>query len=112
MHSSRRPVAIDLFAGAGGFSLGIEQAGFDVAVAVEHDPIHGLVHAFNFPQTKVLCADVAQLSGQDIQKAVAEWAAKNRQRSRSSHAPVSKIPIDLVFGGPPYNNNNKVFYLM
>lgn len=101
MHSSRRPVAIDLFAGAGGFSLGIEQAGFDVAVAVEHDPIHGLVHAFNFPQTKVLCADVAQLSGQDIQKAVAEWAAKNRQRSRSSHAPVSKIPIDLVFGGPP-----------
>lgn len=101
MHSSRRPVAIDLFAGAGGFSLGIEQAGFDVAVAVEHDPIHGLVHAFNFPQTKVLCADVAQLSGQDIQKAVAEWAAKNRQRRGSRHDPLSTIPIDLVFGGPP-----------
>ena len=94
-------MAIDLFAGAGGFSLGIEQAGFDVAVAVEHDPIHGLVHAFNFPQTKVLCADVAQLSGQDIQKAVAEWAAKNKPRSRSSHVPLSNIPIDLVFGGPP-----------
>jgi DNA (cytosine-5)-methyltransferase 1 len=101
MHSSRRPVAIDLFAGAGGFSLGIEQAGFDVAVAVEHDPIHGLVHAFNFPHTKVLCADVAQLSGQDIQKAVAEWTAKNRQRGESHHDPLSTIPIDLVFGGPP-----------
>lgn len=94
-------MAIDLFAGAGGFSLGIEQAGFDVAVAVEHDPIHGLVHAFNFPQTKVLCADVAQLSGQDIQKAVGEWAAKNKPRSRSRHDPLLKIPIDLVFGGPP-----------
>lgn len=94
-------MAIDLFAGAGGFSLGIEQAGFDVAVAVEHDPIHGLVHAFNFPQTKVLCADIAQLSGQDIQKAVGEWAAKNKPGSRSRHVPLSKIPIDLVFGGPP-----------
>ncbi|HEY9830085.1 MAG TPA: DNA cytosine methyltransferase [Stenomitos sp.] len=101
MHSSHRPVAIDLFAGAGGFSLGIEQAGFDVAVAVEHDPIHGLVHAFNFPQTKVLCADVAQLSGQDIQKAVGEWAVKNRQRGGSRDEPSSTIPIDLVFGGPP-----------
>ncbi|HEY9612668.1 DNA cytosine methyltransferase [Allocoleopsis sp.] len=101
MHSSRRPVAIDLFAGAGGFSLGIEQAGFDVAVAVEYDPIHAGVHAFNFPQTKVLCADVAQLSGQDIQKAVGEWAAKNEKTSgRGSHR-LSKVPIDLVFGGPP-----------
>jgi DNA (cytosine-5)-methyltransferase 1 len=49
---SRRPVAVDLFAGAGGFSLGIEQAGFDVGVAVEQDPVHGAVYAFNFPHTK------------------------------------------------------------
>ncbi|MDY7015535.1 MAG: DNA cytosine methyltransferase, partial [Cyanobacteriota bacterium] len=44
-----RPVAIDLFAGAGGFSLGVEQAGFDVAIAVENDPVHAAVYRFNFP---------------------------------------------------------------
>lgn len=105
-----RPVAIDLFAGAGGFSLGIEQAGFDVAVAVEHDPIHAAVYAFNFPHTKVLCADVAQLSGHNIQKAVAEWTAANSQwygetSDRLGRCPsgnrTSKISIDVVFGGPP-----------
>ena len=30
-----RPVAVDLFSGVGGMSLGFEQAGFDVAAAVE-----------------------------------------------------------------------------
>ena len=48
---NNRPTAIDLFAGAGGMSLGFEQAGFDVVAAVELDPIHAAVHHFNFPIT-------------------------------------------------------------
>src|SRR5690348_15090721 len=44
------PVGIDLFCGAGGFSLGVHQAGFDVVAAVEWEPaaaqtyLHNLGH--------------------------------------------------------------------
>lgn len=92
---SRRPVAIDLFAGAGGFSLGVEQAGFDVAVAVEYDPVHASVYAYNFPHTKVLCADITTLPGQEIKQAVGKWAIDNGRLSSDCDK------IDLVFGGPP-----------
>lgn len=66
--SRMRPVAVDLFAGAGGMSLGFEQAGFDVRAAVEIDPIHSCVHHFNFPQCAVIPRSVKALSGQDIRR--------------------------------------------
>jgi DNA (cytosine-5)-methyltransferase 1 len=80
-----RPLAVDLFAGAGGMSLGFEQAGFDVCAAVEIDPIHCAVHKFNFPNSAVLAASVQTVSGHDI-----------RER-----AGLGDRPIDCVFGGPP-----------
>ena len=63
-----RPLAVDLFAGAGGLSLGFEQAGFDVAAAVEVDPIHAATHEFNFPLGTSICASVADLSGAEIRE--------------------------------------------
>lgn len=80
-----RPIAIDLFAGAGGMSLGFEQAGFDVAVAVEIDPIHCAVHKFNFPDTVVISRSVVGLSGAQIRLA----------------AGIGTRQVDCVFGGPP-----------
>lgn len=42
-----RPVGIDFFAGAGGFSLGMHQAGFHVAAAVEMDPWAAITYTVN-----------------------------------------------------------------
>jgi DNA (cytosine-5)-methyltransferase 1 len=80
----RRPTAIDLFAGAGGMSLGFESAGFDVRAAVEYDPIHAATYKFNFPNSTVICRSVSDISG-------------TRIRSEAF------LPddIDVVFGGPP-----------
>jgi DNA (cytosine-5)-methyltransferase 1 len=64
----KRPIAVDLFAGAGGMTLGFEQAGFDVLAAVEIDPVHCATHQFNFPMCSILCQDVAQLRGSEIRK--------------------------------------------
>jgi DNA (cytosine-5)-methyltransferase 1 len=50
---------IDLFAGGGGASLGIEQGlGRPVDLALNHDPIALAVHKRNHPQTKHLEADI------------------------------------------------------
>lgn len=82
---SARPIGIDLFAGAGGLSLGFEQAGFELAAAVEIDPIHAAVHEFNFPRCKTICRSVTDLSGAEIRE----------------QAGIGDREVDVVFGGAP-----------
>jgi DNA (cytosine-5)-methyltransferase 1 len=83
--NQKRPIAVDLFAGAGGMTLGFEQAGFDVLAAVEIDPIHCATHEYNFPFWSVLCRSVTEIKGEEI-------------RRLSS---LGDRDIDVVFGGPP-----------
>lgn len=52
-------LVVDLFAGGGGASTGIEQAiGRHVDIAVNHDPEAVSLHTANHPQTRHFCEDV------------------------------------------------------
>ncbi|MBP5975335.1 DNA cytosine methyltransferase [Brasilonema sp. CT11] len=84
-NNKERPIAVDLFAGAGGMTLGFEQAGFDVLASVEIDPIHCATHEFNFPFWTIFCKSVVDITGVEI-------------RSNSS---IGDREIDVVFGGSP-----------
>ncbi|MBD2268798.1 DNA cytosine methyltransferase [Anabaena sp. FACHB-1391] len=83
--TKKRPIAVDLFAGAGGMTLGFEQAGFDVLASVEIDPIHCAIHQFNFPFWTVLCKSVEETTGEEIRNS----------------SQIANQEIDVVFGGPP-----------
>ncbi len=68
-------------------SLGLEAAGFDIAASVEIDPIHSLVHHYNFPYGATICKDISQLSSQKILDEI-------ESKGFSSN-------IDVLAGSPP-----------
>lgn len=83
LKSQDGPLAIDLFSGAGGLSLGLEQAGYAVALAVDTDQWALETHAHNF-RGLALDLDLAC------------------ELVREQLAGIFKgIEVDLVAGGPP-----------
>lgn len=78
-----KPVAIDLFCGAGGLTLGLKKAGFRVVVGVELNPELAKTYKFNHRRTKILIKDIREVTGKEILE-----LAKEKE-------------IDLIAGCPP-----------
>lgn len=81
----RPPKVIDLFCGAGGFSLGAHQAGFKVVASVDIDEKLTSSYKNNFPQARLLIADISALQIGSLVKA----------------ANVAATDVDGIIGGPP-----------
>ena len=76
---------VDLFAGAGGLSCGLEMAGFQPLLANEIEPAYAKTYQHNHPNTEIFIGDVRQVCASSI-----------RERLN-----VKKGDIDLLAGGPP-----------
>ena len=76
---------IDLFAGAGGLSEGLTEAGFHSLFATEIVPVYARTYQLNHPNAKVMTADIRDLDANKIRKEL--------------H--LKKGELDLIAGGPP-----------
>ena len=81
----RRPIVIDLFAGAGGLSKGLEMAGFSVKLAVDLDVNSAATYRYNHPRTKFIESDIKGVFGEQLLEAVG----------------ICRGEVDLLAGGPP-----------
>lgn len=99
--------AVDIFAGAGGFSQGLVQAGVDVIGAFDNEPKALRMHAHNIPGRRSMLRGVGPVEAA-------------RRRSRHRHADlmdllavipdIADLRPDLIVGGPPcqpFSNSGK-----
>jgi DNA (cytosine-5)-methyltransferase 1 len=73
-------VGVDLFAGAGGMSLGAQMADIDVVLAVEKDQHAAATYAHNHPKTELIVDNIENVSRIDVSR---------------------KDKVTVLFGGPP-----------
>ena len=75
--------AVALFAGGGGFHIGMENAGFNILLASDIEPTAELTHKENWPKLPFLCKDIREIKTEEILQ-----LTKNKKP-------------DIIFGGPP-----------
>ncbi|HLO83439.1 MAG TPA: DNA cytosine methyltransferase [Nostocaceae cyanobacterium] len=79
----KHPVVIDLFAGAGGFGLGFEIAGFSVPLSLEVDTWACDTLRYNHPEMTVIQNDICEFN------------------TLSNVKNICKYKPDIIIGGPP-----------
>ncbi len=83
--SAGKPTAVDLFSGAGGLTLGLVDAGFDVRFSADRDEACEATHRRNLPSIPFARANIEHLAGTAILRETGLKAGE----------------LDLLVGGPP-----------
>ncbi|MCR5106716.1 MAG: DNA cytosine methyltransferase [Lachnospiraceae bacterium] len=74
---------IDLFCGAGGFSCGLEQAGFTCIGGIELEEVIAKTHALNHKSSKTISGDIRNIPPEKFAEII------------------GKDHVDVIIGGPP-----------
>lgn len=74
---------IDLFCGAGGLSLGFDNANFENIFSVEFDPDFAKTYSRNFPNHKLIINDIKNIDNERVKELV------------------GSNDVDVIIGGPP-----------
>lgn len=82
--------ALDLFAGAGGFSFGMEQAGIEVCAAIEIDSKIANTYVHNHPDSIMINEDIKNVT-----------ISENHSLLVNNVKKVTLNNIDIIIGGPP-----------
>ena len=107
--------AIDLFAGAGGFSTGAKLAGHNVVWAANHWPDAVAWHSKNHPEAQHVCQDLHQANWEQVPShdillaspccqghSKARGKAKNNAQHDASRATAWAVVSALEFHQPPF----------
>lgn len=81
------PKVVDLFCGAGGFSEGFRQAGFDIVLAIDYDEDALKTHMLNHPETDHLLAEIGHPDYKDVIVEI-----------------IKSYNPDVIIGSPPCQN--------
>jgi len=90
--SDKRFIAVDLFSGCGGLTLGLKQAGFKVIGAVEINPSAAETYGKNHLGVKIWQKDIRKLAGAEILRALG----------------LKKYQLDLLAGCPPCQGFSRI----
>lgn len=85
MPRKRKYTSIELFAGAGGLALGLEQAGFEHIALVEINKDASNTLKYNRSNWNVICDDIEKVASDDLEKKFN----------------INKYELDLLSGGAP-----------
>jgi DNA (cytosine-5)-methyltransferase 1 len=77
--------AVDLFCGAGGMSLGLQMAGYNISMGLDFVKDCEDTHNQNFPNVPFICGDITNIKGSEILNNIG----------------LKKGELTLVSGGPP-----------